>query len=126
MQNERGTQHGTSRRTPLPLFRAVSIFCLSVAMFSTSLRVGFGHGLLPREGYQTGRGPPTSGASRYRSGGWHLTATPEAAKRPRLRRNVMAIQPLVLIDPLPRTLDAICDRSEEHTSELQSQFHLVC
>src|SRR6266478_7385451 len=47
MQNERGTQHGTSRRTPLPLFRAVSIFCLSVAIFSTSLRVGFGHSLPP-------------------------------------------------------------------------------
>src|SRR5438309_6753739 len=27
--------------------------------------------------------------------------------------------------PPPRG-DADCDRSEEHTSELQSQFHLVC
>src|SRR2546427_2905746 len=109
MQSERGPQHGTSRRTPLPLFRAVSIFCLSVAILDLATC-----GIRPqpaalREGYQTGRGPPTSGASGYRSGGCHLTATPEAAKRPRLRRNVMAIQPLVLIDPLPRTLDAICD-----------------
>src|SRR6266403_4588702 len=47
MQNERGTQHGTSRSTPLPLFRAVSIFCLSVAICSTSLRVGLGRGLPP-------------------------------------------------------------------------------
>src|SRR5437867_10265674 len=50
MQNERGTQHGMSCRTPLPLFRAVSIFCLSVAIFSTSLRLGFGQSLPPAGG----------------------------------------------------------------------------
>src|SRR2546422_9982943 len=70
MQNERGTQHGTSRRTPLPLFRAVSIFCLSVAIFSTSLRVGFGHSLPPcarvirRDGGRRQAPPPATDRER--------------------------------------------------------------
>src|SRR5205823_13539188 len=107
MQNERGTQHGPSRRTPLPLFRAVSIFCLSVAIFSTSLRVGSGHILPPARGLSDRTGAadkrrlplPLWG----RALGGHLTAIPEAAKRPP-PEEVMAIQPLILIDPLPRTL----------------------
>src|ERR1700716_2145711 len=67
MQNERGTQHGTSRRTPLPLFRAVSIFCLSVAIFSTSLPVGFGRSQPPcarvirQDGGRRQAAPPTTG-----------------------------------------------------------------
>src|SRR2546426_5123532 len=77
MQNERGTQHGTSRRTPLPLFRAVSIFCLSVAILDLATCGVRPQPAALREGYQTGRGPPTSGASGYPSGGLEKMASPQ-------------------------------------------------
>src|SRR5689334_24937224 len=33
---------------------------------------------------------------------------------------------LAMTDPQAAGVDVLIDRSEEHTSELQSQFHLVC
>src|SRR5689334_24609420 len=49
--------------------------------------------------------------------------------RQRERRNEFARAAARSTSTLPRTLHAVRgveDRSEEHTSELQSQFHLVC
>src|SRR5512140_521213 len=83
MQNERGTQAGISRRMPLPLLIAASTFCLSPAM------------IRPR----SVRCSPCTTA---------LTNPPGAGKFSPWR-HAMTAKPLVIVDPLPRTLDVICD-----------------
>src|SRR2546422_3296233 len=41
-------------------------------------------------------------------------------------RDLLVHQGAVLVRPIGDFELAVCDRSEEHTSELQSRLHLVC
>src|SRR5689334_23789147 len=54
-----------------------------------------------------------------KQGGRFLKASTPASMRPRPRSTNRCSSALMKICPTPK-------RSEEHTSELQSQFHLVC
>src|SRR5687768_18232135 len=58
-----------------------------------------------------------------RAAGPNRSTPPSAASSPRVRRASASSPPPSSIPP---RASCACNRSEEHTSELQSRLHLVC
>src|SRR5699024_12062539 len=69
--------------------------------------------------------PPAGRSGRGRSSAWGLTP-PRRRLYPRRYSNVLPPTPAAAQSPAPGCAPPSGRRSEEHTSELQSRFDLVC